>query len=271
MKYIKKFKESLVNQKSLDQFKRIRKLSKGIDIGDRVTKMKGANLAGESNFIDDNPETIEQYYANNKNFKVNQNTKNFVREALETKCQTPGAIFNTKIEDSEITSSVKLPFTLELTTSEAKTLESNIHNVLELVLSPYFINIDKNLNESVQGLDFNRLVVAFSFCFLCSYLSSGIMVNIDDVYNIIKDKAESHQVTMKYEDEHYVLYCSEHKCLSIDVRIMADLIQNPTQFPVKWARMDPDKTEQYTYFREFIMDTCMEVIEKISKDKMYAQ
>lgn len=215
MRYLKKFdifkRESLVNQKSLDQLKAIRKLSKGIDIGDRVKKMNGANLAGESNFIDDNPETIEQYFASNKNFKINQNAKNF---------------------------------------SPSKS---------------------SKLNESLTEGDFQKLLTMFTFAFLCSYLSSGIMVNLDEICRIIEDKCLSHDVVMRHENDAYTIYCSNSKCLSVQTNIMVSLIQDPTHFPVKWARIDPEKTESYGFFREYLMDTCMEVIEKISKDKQYAR
>ena len=42
-KFIEFIKESLPQQKSVEQLKMVRKLSKGTDIGDKV-KMKGANL-----------------------------------------------------------------------------------------------------------------------------------------------------------------------------------------------------------------------------------
>ena len=61
-----------------------------------------------------------------------------VDEALKTPCQTSGAIFDTKISDSEVEISVKIPFDLDLDEDEAKLLEANLHNALELVLRPYF-------------------------------------------------------------------------------------------------------------------------------------
>lgn len=66
--------------------------------------------------------------------------KNFIilKEALKTKCQTEGAIYQTDISEKNISINIKIPFKLELDESEAKLLEANIHNVLELVLAPYF-------------------------------------------------------------------------------------------------------------------------------------
>lgn len=59
--------------------------------------------------------------------------------AIETPCQTPGAIFHTKITGEKITLSVDLPTKIKLTAKEAKLLEANIHNAMELVLAPLFI------------------------------------------------------------------------------------------------------------------------------------
>lgn len=59
-------------------------------------------------------------------------------EALETGCQTPEAVYNINISENEITLNVKLPFDLNLTEQEAELLESNLHNITEIVLSKYF-------------------------------------------------------------------------------------------------------------------------------------
>jgi len=59
-------------------------------------------------------------------------------EALKTECQTPDAQFNIEIKDEKVSVEVELPMKLNLTEDEAKLLESNIHNVMELVLAPYF-------------------------------------------------------------------------------------------------------------------------------------
>lgn len=59
-------------------------------------------------------------------------------EAMETECQTPDAVYNIKINDKSVLCNVELPFPIELSEEEAKQLESNIHNAMELVLSKYF-------------------------------------------------------------------------------------------------------------------------------------
>lgn len=58
--------------------------------------------------------------------------------ALATTCQTSGAEFHTSISETEVKVRVELPFPLMLTDEEAMLLEANIHNVMELVLSPLF-------------------------------------------------------------------------------------------------------------------------------------
>lgn len=58
--------------------------------------------------------------------------------AQETLCQTPGAVFHTKINPQSVGVSVELPKKLELTEQQAELLEKNIHNAMELVLAPYF-------------------------------------------------------------------------------------------------------------------------------------
>lgn len=78
MKHIIQFdeyiKEAFVSQRSLNQLKRVRDMSKGIDIGDRIDKMQGANLIAIKNPLDSGVETMEDYFNSNKSFRVNQNT-----------------------------------------------------------------------------------------------------------------------------------------------------------------------------------------------------
>jgi hypothetical protein len=59
-------------------------------------------------------------------------------ESVKTECQTPEANYNIEINDDKISVEVELPMKLDLTEDEAKLLESNIHNVMELVLAQYF-------------------------------------------------------------------------------------------------------------------------------------
>ncbi len=60
-------------------------------------------------------------------------------EALKTKCQTPEAQYHIEINNDKISVEVDLPMDLDLSEADAKLLESNIHNMMELVLAQYFI------------------------------------------------------------------------------------------------------------------------------------
>jgi len=59
-------------------------------------------------------------------------------EALKTECQTPEAVYNIEINNKSVSVEVELPMELDISEDEAKLLESNIHNMMELVLSKYF-------------------------------------------------------------------------------------------------------------------------------------
>jgi len=63
-------------------------------------------------------------------------------EAISTKCQTPNAEFKIEISDSKVLVEVGLPIKMDLTEAQAKLLELNIHNAMELVLAPFFNNYD---------------------------------------------------------------------------------------------------------------------------------
>ena len=72
-----------------------------------------------------------------KNINRMRHIKKF-NEAVRTECQTGGAVYKIDISEDNITAVVNLPFELQLDKDEAKLLESNIHNALELVMAPYF-------------------------------------------------------------------------------------------------------------------------------------
>lgn len=55
-----------------------------------------------------------------------------------TECQTPGAQFHTHISGATVEIRVDLPHELGLSEDDAKLLESNLHNAVELVLARYF-------------------------------------------------------------------------------------------------------------------------------------
>jgi len=60
--------------------------------------------------------------------------------AYKTSCQTPDAVYSIALKTNSIEVSVKLPNKLSLTKKQAKLLEKNIHNVMEIVLSKYFVD-----------------------------------------------------------------------------------------------------------------------------------
>ncbi len=65
-------KESLPQSKSVEQLKMVRKISKGTDIGDKVSdiEQKGANLDYMRNVVDSDIETYQDYISNNKDFDM---------------------------------------------------------------------------------------------------------------------------------------------------------------------------------------------------------
>ena len=67
--------------------------------------------------------------------------------ALRTKCQTDGANYSTVIKDRSVSVKVSIPFKLDITDEEAQILETNIHNVMEIVLKPYFIDKKEDKKE----------------------------------------------------------------------------------------------------------------------------
>lgn len=67
---------ALPRQQTLDQLKKLRKLTKGIDISDRYNKMVGSNLQYETNPIDsDRIESYEEFTKKNQKFIPGWNTK----------------------------------------------------------------------------------------------------------------------------------------------------------------------------------------------------
>lgn len=80
MKHLKRFSEineSLPRQHTVDQLKRLRKLTKGTDIGDRISDMnkEGANIQYIQNPIDSGIESYEDYEKANKKFIPSWNLK----------------------------------------------------------------------------------------------------------------------------------------------------------------------------------------------------
>ena len=70
MKHLLNFQqlnENLPRQSTLNQLKRLRKLTKGVDIGDRISDMnkQGANIQYISNPIDTGIQSMEDYWKHN--------------------------------------------------------------------------------------------------------------------------------------------------------------------------------------------------------------
>jgi hypothetical protein len=73
------FEGALPRQSSIEQLNKVRKISKGTDIGDRISDLnkQGANIQYSRNPIDKGIESIEKYWKKNKKFKPNTNLKRF--------------------------------------------------------------------------------------------------------------------------------------------------------------------------------------------------
>lgn len=69
--------ESLIRQHTLDQLKKLRKLTKGTDIGDRISDMnkEGSNIQYIQNPIDTGIESYEDFEKKNKSFVPSWNLK----------------------------------------------------------------------------------------------------------------------------------------------------------------------------------------------------
>ena len=59
-------------------------------------------------------------------------------EALKTECQTPETKYNISINKDKVSVEIELPMELDISEDEAKILEANIHNMMEVILSKYF-------------------------------------------------------------------------------------------------------------------------------------
>ncbi len=79
MKNIKRFNESLPRQRTVDQLKSLRKLTKGIDIGDRIDNMSGqGNIHYSGNAVDRGVESYEDFEKKNKSFIPSWNLKHLI-------------------------------------------------------------------------------------------------------------------------------------------------------------------------------------------------
>ena len=83
MKHLLSFQqvnENLPRQSTVNQLKRLRKLTKGTDIGDRISDMnkQGANIQYIQNPIDSGIESYEDYQKHNKKFIPSWNLKHLL-------------------------------------------------------------------------------------------------------------------------------------------------------------------------------------------------
>ena len=72
--------ESLPRQQTVDQLKRLRKMTRGTDIGDRISDMnkQGSNIQYIQNPIDTGIESYEDFEKHNKSFVPSWNLKHLV-------------------------------------------------------------------------------------------------------------------------------------------------------------------------------------------------
>jgi hypothetical protein len=82
--------------------------------------------------------------------------------ANKTKCLTPGTHFTTKITGNTISIEARLPFDPYINEEEAETLETLLHNQMELVLHKYFLlhiteeEQDREQLRNLKAGDFER-------------------------------------------------------------------------------------------------------------------
>lgn len=69
--------ESLPRQHTVDQWNKLRKMTKGVDIGDRISDLnkQGANIQYYQNPVDTGIESYEDYEEHNKKFVPSWNLK----------------------------------------------------------------------------------------------------------------------------------------------------------------------------------------------------
>lgn len=83
MKHLKSYNkfeeiyEAMPRERSVNQLKSLRKLTKGTDIGDRISDLEkqGANIQYSRNVVDSGIESYEDFERSNKKFISGWNTK----------------------------------------------------------------------------------------------------------------------------------------------------------------------------------------------------
>ena len=59
--------------------------------------------------------------------------------AEATECQTPGAMYSTRVSGLGVEVRVQFPRHIEIEEEHAELIEANLHNAVELVLAPLFV------------------------------------------------------------------------------------------------------------------------------------
>ncbi len=78
--------ESLPRQRTVDQWNKLRKITKGVDIGDRISDLnkQGANIQYYQNPVDSGIESYEDFEKRNKKFVSSWNLKGMLSPYNET-------------------------------------------------------------------------------------------------------------------------------------------------------------------------------------------
>jgi hypothetical protein len=66
------------------------------------------------------------------------NMRDLINIVEDKECQTPGANYRFETTDDSVTSTVTLPFKLDLTAEQVKKLENELHDSLEQVFKQFF-------------------------------------------------------------------------------------------------------------------------------------
>jgi len=87
------------------------------------------------------------------------------------KCLTPGAMYHISVTDKNIGCSVDVPMSLNLSESQAKIIENKIHDALEKILSPYFLNAEgKEIAKKIVKKEGNKYYEENQFAILTDFI-----------------------------------------------------------------------------------------------------
>tara|TARA_B100001093_G_C26647318_1_gene935897 strand:- start:270 stop:1037 length:768 start_codon:yes stop_codon:yes gene_type:complete len=150
--------------------------------------------------------------------------REIILEQNNTKCLTSGAMFHTSIEPEKVGIEVDIPFELDIDKKESEILETLLHNVVELVLRPYFSDSKKDEKilidnppseeERVKELDiirnqyenkFNDESLLYSLDSEICELFDNIIIDsgFDSCINLIDEIKDKISSTIYYHKEHF--------------------------------------------------------------------